>query len=295
MPEVMIQAEGVPFPLFRRGKVRDLFDLGDELLMVATDRISVYDVILPTAIPRKGEVLNRLSRFWFQRTEGIVANHVSSRRLEEYLDDRELIAALEPRSMVVHKTEPLPFEDVIRGYLSGSAWAEYCESGTIGGIAYGAGLSESQELPEPFFTPTTKGEVGEHDESMSVEELAELIGEEMMERVKGLSVRIYSEAAAYARGRGIIIADTKFEFGTRDGELMIIDEVLTPDSSRFWPVDGYEPGHPQPSYDKQFVRDYVRSIGWKVDEPPPELPQDVVGNTTRLYQELYKKLTGETI
>jgi phosphoribosylaminoimidazole-succinocarboxamide synthase len=197
--------------------------------------------------------------------------------------------------MIVRKTEPLPFEDVIRGYLSGSAWSEYQASGTIGGVAYDAGFKESQELPEAFFTPTTKGEVGEHDESMSVEELSELIGTEMMERVKGLSVRIYSESAAYARSRGIIIADTKFEFGTRSGELMVIDEMLTPDSSRFWPLDGYEPGRPQPSYDKQFVRDYVRGIGWKVDEPPPELPREVVENTTRLYLEIYEKLTGEPL
>lgn len=295
MTDVMLQAEGIPYPLFRRGKVRDLFDLGDELLMVATDRISVYDVILPSAIPRKGEVLNRLSSFWFKRSESAVPNHVSDKRLEDFLDDRELIESLAPRSMIVHKTAPLPFEDVIRGYLSGSAWAEYLESGTIGGVSYDAAFEESQELPEPFFTPTTKGEVGEHDESMSVEELAGLIGTELMERVKGLSLRIYSEAAAYARGRGIIIADTKFEFGMREGELMIIDEMLTPDSSRFWPLDKYEPGRPQPSYDKQFVRDYVRGIGWKVDEAPPALPQEVVESTSRLYLEIYARLTGENI
>ncbi len=295
MPEVMLRAEGVPFPLFRRGKVRDLFDLGDELLMVATDRISVYDVILPSAIPRKGEVLNRLSAFWFERTAGIVPNHVSDSRLEDYLDDGELIALLAPRSMIVRKTEPLPFEDVIRGYLSGSAWAEYASLGTIGGVARGGGLKESQELPEPLFTPTTKGEVGEHDESMSLEELAELIGADLMERVRRLSVRIYSEAAAYARSRGIIIADTKFEFGMDSGELTVIDEMLTPDSSRFWPLEGYEPGRPQPSYDKQFVRDYVRGTGWQVDEPPPELPREVVDNTARLYLEIFEKLTGEPL
>ncbi len=295
MTDVMLHAQDVPFPLFKRGKVRDLFDLGDELLMVATDRISVYDVILPTPIPRKGEVLTRLSRFWFDRTRSIVTNHISPRSLADYLEDRELIAMLEPRSMVVHKTEPLPFEDVIRGYLSGSAWEEYRKSGKIGGASYTDGLKESQALEEPLFTPTTKGEVGEHDLSMSIEELAGLIGAELMERVKGLSLRLYLEAVEYARGQGIIIADTKMEFGMREGELMIIDELLTPDSSRFWPLDEYQTGRSQPSFDKQFVRDYVRSVGWQVDQEPPELPREIVDKTTGLYQEIYRRLTGETL
>jgi phosphoribosylaminoimidazole-succinocarboxamide synthase len=295
MTDVMLYAQDIPFPLFRRGKVRDLFDLGDELLMVATDRISVYDVILPSAIPRKGEVLNRLSRFWFDRSASVVPNHLSSSRLADYLADPELAALLEPRSMIVHKTEPLPFEDVIRGYLSGSAWEEYRMSSSIGGISYAQGLKESQALEEPLFTPTTKGEVGEHDESMSIEELTALIGGELMERVKGLSLRLYLEAAQYARGRGIIIADTKMEFGMRNGELMIIDELFTPDSSRFWPLDDYEPGKSQPSFDKQFVRDYVRSVGWNVDDEPPELPRDVVESTSRLYLEIFKRLTGEAL
>jgi phosphoribosylaminoimidazole-succinocarboxamide synthase len=295
MTDVMLYAQDVPFPLFRRGKVRDLFDLGDELLMVATDRISVYDVILPSAIPRKGEVLNRLSRFWFDRSASVVPNHLSSSRLADYLEEKELVALLEPRSMIVHKTEPLPFEDVIRGYLSGSAWEEYRKSSNIGGISYAQGLKESQALEEPLFTPTTKGEVGEHDESMSIEELTDLIGGELMERVKGLSLRLYLEAAEYARGRGIIIADTKMEFGMRNGELMIIDELFTPDSSRFWPLDDYVTGKSQPSFDKQFVRDYVRSVGWNVDDEPPELPRDVVENTSRLYLEIFKRLTGEAL
>lgn len=295
MTDVIRYVEGVPFPLFRRGKVRDLFDLGDELLMVATDRISVFDVILPSAIPRKGEVLNKLSRFWFERTMSIVSNHMSASVLEDYFDDKEFIAMLEPRSMIVRKTEPLPFEDVIRGYISGSAWEEYKASGTIGGLPAPSGLVESQELPEPLFTPTTKGEVGEHDLSMSTGELAGLIGSEMMDKVVGLSLRIYREAAEHARSRGIIIADTKMEFGTIEGELVIIDELLTPDSSRFWPVSEYDPGNPQPSFDKQFVRDYVRGVGWTDADEPPELPDEVIESTTRLYLDLYRMLTGEKL
>lgn len=295
MTDVMMYARDVPFPLFRRGKVRDLFDLGDELLMVATDRISVYDVILPTAIPRKGEVLNRLSRFWFGRAESVLPNHLSSRSLVDYLEDKELVALLEPRSMVVRKTEPLPFEDVIRGYLSGSAWEEYRKSSSIGGVDFSQGFKESQKLEEPLFTPTTKGEVGEHDESMSIEELTALIGGDLMDRVKGLSLRLYLEASEYARGQGIIIADTKMEFGMLNGELMIIDELFTPDSSRFWPLDEYETGRSQPSFDKQFVRDYVRSIGWKVDEEPPELPREIVDKTSGLYLEIFRRLTGEVL
>jgi phosphoribosylaminoimidazole-succinocarboxamide synthase len=295
MNEVMMEAPQLPFPLFRRGKVREMFDLGDELLMVATDRISAFDVILENGIPRKGEVLNRLSVFWFERMRGLMPNHLSGRRLGEFLEDRELVSMLEPRSMIVRKAEPLRFEGIVRGYLAGSGWSEYREKGTVGGIPLPAGLRESEELPEPLFTPSTKGEIGEHDVNMTEEELRGMLGEELAARVKGLSLSVYAEARGYAAERGIIIADTKMEFGMLEGTLVLIDELLTPDSSRFWPADGYAPGAPQTSLDKQYVRDWLRSSGWKEEDGPPALPPEVVENTSRLYLDIYRRLTGEEL
>jgi len=295
MREPMMEAPELPFPLYARGKVRELFDLGTELLMVATDRISAFDVVLRSGIPRKGEVLNRLSLFWFERTADAFPNHLAGRGLRDYLDDPELISLLEPRSMVVRKARPLRFEAIVRGYLAGSAWAEYRERGTVGGIPVPAGLRESEELPEPLFTPTTKGEVGEHDLTLSWEQLVEMVGEDLAERAREASLRVYREARDYAAERGIIIADTKMEFGLLEGVLVLIDELLTPDSSRFWPAEDYAPGSPQSSLDKQFVRDWLRGSGWKEEDGPPVLPPEVVEKTSQLYLDIYRRLTGEEL
>jgi len=295
MQETMLEAPELPFPLYARGKVREMFDLGTELLMVATDRISAFDVVLRSGIPRKGEVLNRLSLFWFERTADAFPNHLAGRGVRDYLDDPELISLLEPRSMVVRKARPLRFEAIVRGYLAGSAWAEYRERGTVGGIPVPAGLRESEELPEPLFTPTTKGEVGEHDLTLSWEQLVEMVGEDLAERAREASLRVYREARDYAAERGIIIADTKMEFGLLEGVLVLIDELLTPDSSRFWPAEDYAPGSPQSSLDKQFVRDWLRGSGWKEEDGPPVLPPEVVEKTSQLYLDIYRRLTGEEL
>ena len=284
--------EGVE--LAARGKVRDIYALGDTLLIVATDRLSAFDVVLPDPIPGKGEVLTRMSLFWFRRFQGLVPNHLVTAQVEEYPQQlapyRELLRG---RSMVVRKARPLPVECIVRGYLSGSGWKEYQKTGMICGIALPPGLRESDRLPRPIFTPSTKAEVGEHDENIPLERVAGLVGEETAHRLRELSLRLYSEAAAYARERGIIIADTKFEFGWVDGELTLIDEVLTPDSSRFWPLDRYRPGGPQPSFDKQFVRDYLESISWDKRPPAPSLPREIVEKTAARYRQALRLLTGE--
>ena len=284
--------EGVE--LAARGKVRDIYALGDTLLIVATDRLSAFDVVLPDPIPGKGEVLTRMSLFWFRRFQGLVPNHLVTAQVEEYPQQlapyRELLRG---RSMVVRKARPLPVECIVRGYLSGSGWKEYQKTGMICGIALPPGLRESDRLPRPIFTPSTKAEVGEHDENIPLERVAGLVGEETAHRLRELSLRLYSEAAAYARERGIIIADTKFEFGWVDGELTLIDEVLTPDSSRFWPLDRYRPGGPQPSFDKQFVRDYLESISWDKRPPAPSLPREIVEKTAARYRQALRLLTRE--
>ncbi len=276
-----------------RGKVRDIYDLGDRLLIVATDRISAFDVVLPTPIPDKGRVLTQLSLFWFERLSSLVPNHVISAT-----DFPEELAAEAPalagRSMLVQKTEPLPIECVVRGYLSGSGWKDYQKTGAVCGIGLPEGLQESEKLPEPIFTPATKATTG-HDENISFDEAARLAGRELTGRVRDLSLEIYRRASVYALERGIIIADTKFEFGLRDGELIWIDEALTPDSSRFWPADGYVPGRPQPSFDKQYVRDYLEHLGWNKQPPAPELPPDVVNGTRDRYREAYRRLTGREL
>jgi phosphoribosylaminoimidazole-succinocarboxamide synthase len=276
-----------------RGKVRDIYDAGDKLLIVATDRLSAFDVILPTPIPDKGSVLTQLSLFWFDLLRDVIPNHVVSGTefpapFEAY---REELAG---RSMLVRKTEPLPIECVVRGYVSGSGWKDYQATGQICGIALPAGLRESDRLPEPIFTPATKAATG-HDENISFEQAAALIGKQRAQRVREISLEIYRRAAAYAEPRGILLADTKFEFGLLNDELIWIDEALTPDSSRFWPAAQYQPGGPQPSFDKQFVRDYLESIRWPKTPPGPELPLEVVGATRGKYREAYRILTGREL
>ncbi|MEM2874848.1 MAG: phosphoribosylaminoimidazolesuccinocarboxamide synthase [Candidatus Hadarchaeales archaeon] len=280
--------------LFKRGKVRDMYDLGDRLLMVATDRISCFDVVLPNGIPYKGEVLTRISCFWFKFTERIVPNHVITCNFDEFPEELRAHEVLRNRSMIVRKTKPLPVECVVRGYISGSAWKEYREKGTVCGIRLPSGLSESDRLPEPIFTPTTKAGEG-HDVNMTYEEVARTIGGDLAERVREKSLEVYTAASKYAEKRGIIIADTKFEFGLHNGKLMLIDELLTPDSSRFWPADQYSPGRAQISYDKQYARDYLESIGWNKCPPAPSLPEEVVLATSRKYIEALRRLTGEEI
>ena len=272
-----------------RGKVRDIYDLGDKLLIVATDRLSAFDVVMPTPIPDKGRVLTQLSLFWFALLGDIIPNHVLSATefpaaFDAYRDD------LAGRSMVVRKAQPLPIECVVRGYVSGSAWKDYLATGKICGIALPAGLQESDRLPEPIFTPATKAATG-HDENISFEQAASLIGKDRAERVRAVSLEIYRRAAAYAAPRGILVADTKFEFGLLENELIWIDEALTPDSSRFWPAAQYQPGGAQPSFDKQFVRDYLERIQWPKTPPGPELPSDVVAATRAKYREAYRILS----
>ncbi|MEM2878634.1 MAG: phosphoribosylaminoimidazolesuccinocarboxamide synthase [Candidatus Hadarchaeales archaeon] len=280
--------------LFKRGKVRDMYDLGDDLLMVATDRISCFDVVLSEGIPHKGEVLTKISCFWFRFTEKIVPNHLVTCRFEDFPKELREHEVLRGRSMIVKKTKPLPVECVVRGYISGSAWKEYQKHGSVCGIKLPSGLRESDRLPEPIFTPATKAEEG-HDLNITFDEAARMVGGELASELMEKSIEIYRVASKYAEKRGIIIADTKFEFGLREGRFMLIDELLTPDSSRFWPADRYSPGGPQISYDKQFARDYLESTGWNKCPPPPGLPEDVVRATSRKYIEALEKLTGERL
>ncbi len=279
-----------------RGKVRDIFDLGGELLIVTTDRISAYDSILPNGIPGKGKVLNRISEFWFGKTSDIIENHLISADVDDFPHMFHAYAEeLDGRSMLVKKTRPLEIECIVRGYLSGSGWNEYKDSGTVCGISLPAGLVESSKLETPIFTPSTKATEGDHDENISFERAKEIIGADLAEKVRDISIRIYSMARDYAIGRGIIIADTKFEFGVEEdtGKLILIDEVLTPDSSRFWPADDYEPGRGQKSFDKQFVRDYLNSVNWDRVPPAPELPPDIVQKTKEKYESMIGYLIND--
>ncbi|MCL4078040.1 phosphoribosylaminoimidazolesuccinocarboxamide synthase [Coriobacteriia bacterium Es71-Z0120] len=277
-----------------QGKVRDIFDLGDELLIVATDRISAFDVVLPDPIPYKGEVLTKISLFWFDHLKDVVASHLISADVRDLPEQyAEYAEALKGRMMLVRKAQVFPVECIVRGYLAGSGWNEYREHGTVCGQKLPAGLVESDRLPEPIFTPSTKAAIGEHDENISFERMCEIIGEEHATRLRDVSLELYSRAAEHARSCGIIIADTKFEFGLIDGEVALIDEVLTPDSSRFWPADSYEPGHGQPSFDKQFVRDWLEASGWDKKPPAPSLPEDVIVMTAEKYVEAYEAITGE--
>jgi len=280
--------------LVSRGKVRDIYAVDDaHLLIVASDRLSAFDVVLPDPIPGKGAVLTALSDFWFDRTAGIVRNHLSGRPLEDAVPDAAARAPLEGRAVVVERVEPLPIEAIVRGYLIGSGWKDYQRSGAVCGIPLPAGLRQADRLPEVIYTPSTKAEVGAHDENIDFERTVDLLGREAAVRVRDLAVRIYAEAAEYAAGRGILIADTKLEFGLdRDGGIVLIDEVLTPDSSRFWPADGYAPGTSPPSFDKQYVRDYLETLDWDKRPPAPKLPPEVIERTAAKYAEARRRLTG---
>ena len=280
-------------PRVASGKVREMFDAGDNLLMVATDRISVFDVVLPTAIPDKGAVLNGLSVFWFGRTRHIVPNHLVSWRLSDFPEPMRA-KELAGRSMLVRKAEMVPLECVVRGYITGSGWKDYKATGEVCGHELPEGLLEAQQLPEPLFTPSTKALTG-HDQNISVDEAKRIVGDPgLVDRIAWVSIRLYEEARDYAAARGIILADTKYEFGLVDGELMVGDELLTPDSSRYWPADEWEPGTNPPSFDKQYVRDYAESVHWDKTEPGPQLPDDVVAGTTARYRDAYERITGQS-
>ena len=293
---VLVQTDLPTATLFHRGKVRDTYDLGDRLLMVATDRISAFDVVLPNGIPDKGRVLTQLSVFWFELTADVAPNHFL--RLIDSTEAKDVPFAVPPelvgRSMFIRKAKRLDVECVARGYLAGSGWAEYRTTGKVCGIPLPNGLRESDELPEPIFTPSTKAETG-HDINISFDQVVELVGEKAASLIRDRTLAVYGFARDYARWRGIIIADTKLEFGWLNDELIIIDELLTPDSSRFWPADGYRPGRSQPSFDKQPVRDWLESIGWNKQPPPPELTPEVVASTVERYREAFRKLTGREI
>ena len=298
--ETVLQLSLPGIKKLKSGKVREVFDLGDRLLFVASDRLSAFDVIMPNGIPRKGDVLTQVSYFWFAQTESFQPNHLISRANEPLPENLQPFATgagckdLSRRSMIVKKCQPLAIECVVRGYLAGSGWKEYQKSQIVCGIKLPPGLKESSELPEPIFTPATKAETG-HDENISFEQAKKIVGDDIAGQARAASLKIYNFARDYARKRGIIIADTKFEFGLDNGNLILIDEVLTPDSSRFWPADQYAPGRGQPSFDKQFVRDYLETLDWDKTPPGPKLPDDVVAKTSAKYLEAYEKLTGKKL
>jgi len=301
MNEPILKLELPGIKKVRSGKVREVFDLGDRFLLVASDSISAFDVIMPNGIPRKGEVLTQISHFWFEKFAALVPNHLLAGANDPLPKNLQPFAAqLARRSMIVKKAKPLAIECIVRGYLSGSGWKEYKKSQTVCGIKLPAGLTESAELPEPIFTPSTKAEEG-HDENINFEQACKIVGTELATQARDLSLKIYKAGRDYARQRGIIIADTKFEFGLCSGDasspnqLILIDEVLTPDSSRFWPADQYAPGKSQPSFDKQFVRDYLETLTWDKTPPGPQLPEDVVAKTSAKYLEAYEKLTGKKL
>jgi phosphoribosylaminoimidazole-succinocarboxamide synthase len=292
MEDTVLETRFTNLNLIKRGKVRDIYDLGDRLLIVATDRLSAFDVVLPDPIPDKGKILTQISLFWFDLIKPLVPNHLLSTDVKDFPDIcKPYTDILKDRSMLVKKAEPLPIECVVRGYISGSGWKDYQESGSICGIKLPEDLAESDQLPEPIFTPSTKAEIGHHDINIDFKETIEKIGKTLADRVKTLSLTIYKKGAEFAVEKGIIIADTKFEFGLYNDELILIDEVLTPDSSRFWPKESYRPGGPQNSFDKQYVRDYLISINWDRKPPGPSLPKDVILNTQNKYLEAFNQLT----
>jgi phosphoribosylaminoimidazole-succinocarboxamide synthase len=283
----------LPVKILNKGKVRDIYEVNNHLLLIATDRISAFDVVFPDPIPSKGVCLTQLSKFWFDYLKKSVPNHVISTDVKEFPKELQSYhSQLAYRSMLVKKTKVIPIECIVRGYISGSAWSSYQKDGTVCGIKLPGGLQESEQFPEPLFTPSTKAKSG-HDINISVSEMKQLVGSDIAEILNDYSLKIYNTAVSYARKRGIIIADTKFEFGMYDNEVIWIDEALTPDSSRFWPAESYNPGKGQPSYDKQYVRDYLNSTGWDHNSKPPSLPQHVIDETTKKYQESYEKITGK--
>ncbi len=283
-------------PLLRRGKVRDVYEIEDNLLIVASDRMSAFDVVMDDPIPDKGSILTGISLFWFEKLASTVENHIISSDSSEYPEVcRKYMEELEHRSMLVKKADPLPVECIVRGYISGSGWKEYTKTGKVCGITLPKGLEESEQLPEPIFTPSTKAQDGLHDENIDFETAVGLIGRERAEEVRRLSLKIYNFGRELAAEKGIIVADTKFEFGIKDGKLILIDEVLTPDSSRFWPMDTYTPGGPQKSFDKQFLRDYLEEIKWPKTPPPPKLPEEIVSKTREKYMDALKLLTGKDL
>jgi len=295
--DVLLRTNFTEIPILHQGKVRDIYDLGEHLLIAATDRISAFDVVLPDGIPHKGRVLNQISAYWFKGLEGIVGHHLVTADLgKTALVPPAVADRLKGRAMVVKKARPLPVECIVRGYLSGSGWNEYREKGSVSGIPLPPGLEESQKLDAPLFTPSTKAAVGVHDENIDFSAAVRELGEKLAEEVRSASLRLYRRAADIAEKKGIIIADTKFEFGLDGaGRLMLIDEALSPDSSRFWPVDGYAPGGPQKSFDKQFVRDYLLSIRWDKNPPAPRLPEEVIRKTSEKYIEAFERLTGKKL
>ncbi len=296
MSQPVMQTDFPGLKLMARGKVRDIYDLGDTLLLVTSDRISAFDVIMNEPIPHKGFVLTQISAFWFRQMEDIVKNHIISIDVADYPTACQPYAdVLKGRSMLVKKAKPLPVECIVRGYVSGSGWKDYRSTGAISGIKLPAGLKESDRLPEPIFTPSTKAELGTHDENISFEEMAELCGRDLAEQARDYTIRIYSRARDLADQKGIIIADTKFEFGVYGDELIIIDECMTPDSSRFWPKDQYQPGGPQPSFDKQFLRDYLETLDWGKTAPAPPLPAEIIAKTGEKYREALFRIAGISV
>ena len=294
--QVLTQTDLGDLPLLARGKVRDLYAVGEALLLVATDRISAFDHVLATGIPGKGKILTQLSLFWFQLLRDVVPNHLITADISQFPSVlRPYAGQLQGRSMLVKRAQMFPIECVVRGYLSGSGWKDYKASGAVCGIPLPRHLQESDKLPEPLFTPATKSASGEHDENISFDEMTTRIGEAAATRLQGLSLDIYNRAASYAAERGVILADTKFEFGVTPDGIILADEVLTPDSSRYWPADQYKPGGPQPSFDKQFVRDYLEQIQWNKQAPVPALPDDIVAKTQRKYLDAYRLLTGKEL
>jgi phosphoribosylaminoimidazole-succinocarboxamide synthase len=293
MNQAVIETDFPDLNLLKRGKVRDIYDLGEYLLMVATDRISAFDVVMPDPVPDKGKILTQISVFWFQEMASMVSNHVVTSQVDEYPDEcRPYADTLRDRSMLVKKAEPLDIECVVRGYISGSGWKSYREDGTVCGIKLPSGLTESEKLPKPLFTPSTKANIGEHDENIDFETASEIVGKPLAEKVRDLSLAIYEKGADIAAEKGIIIADTKFEFGLVGHELVLIDEVLTPDSSRFWPSSSYAPGGSQKSFDKQYVRNYLLTLDWNKTPPGPRLPEEVLQNTRAKYLEALQLITG---
>lgn len=294
MSQLVLTTDFPDLKLAGRGKVRDIYDLGDSLLIVTTDRISAFDVIMNEAIPNKGYVLTQISAFWFRQMEDIIPNHIISTDVNDFPAPCQKYAAqLAGRSMLVKKAKPLPVECIVRGYISGSGWKDYKATGAICGIKLPEGLRESDKLEEPIFTPSTKAELGDHDENISFDRCVELVGRDIAEKLRDYTIAIYKRARDIADTKGIIIADTKFEYGIYDGQLIIIDECMTPDSSRFWPKDSYKPGGAQPSFDKQFLRDYLETLDWGKTAPAPPLPQEIIQKTAEKYMEALVKLTGK--